>query len=43
LHRTLGAILKTAWLMSRRIREAMRSGGLEPSESSGGMVAVDET
>ena len=27
LHRTLGVTLKTAWFMSHRIREAMRSGG----------------
>lgn len=27
LHRTLGVTLKTAWFMSHRIREAMRSDG----------------
>ena len=27
LHRTLGVTLKTAWLMSHRIREAMRDDG----------------
>jgi hypothetical protein len=43
LHRTLGVTLKTAWFMSHRIREAMRSGGLAPFGSDGGMVEVDET
>ena len=28
LHRTLGVTLKTAWFMSHRIREAMRTGSL---------------
>ncbi|MGE5562088.1 MAG: IS1595 family transposase [Bacillota bacterium] len=40
LHRTLGVTLKTAWFMSHRIREAMRSGALGPM---GGIVEVDET
>src|SRR5687767_9669224 len=40
LHRTLGVTLKTAWFMSHRIREAMRSGDLDPM---GGTVEVDET
>jgi transposase-like protein len=43
LHRTLGVTLKTAWFMSHRIREAMRSDGLEPFGSGGGMVEADET
>lgn len=43
LHRTLGVTLKTAWFMSHRIREAMRSGGLDPFGSGGGMVEADET
>lgn len=30
LHRTLGVTLKTAWFLSHRIREAMRTGGLGP-------------
>ena len=30
LHRTLGVTYKTAWFMTHRIREAMRSGGLGP-------------
>ena len=43
LHRTLGVTLKTAWFMSHRIREAMRSGDLTPFGSNGGAVEVDET
>jgi transposase-like protein len=43
LHRTLGITLKTAWFMSHRIREAMRSDDLSPFGSDGGMVEIDET
>jgi transposase-like protein len=43
LHRTLGVTLKTAWFMSHRIREAMRSGHLAPMGGNGGIVEVDET
>ena len=43
LHRTLGVTLKTAWFMSHRIREAMRSGDFSPFGSGGGIVEVDET
>lgn len=44
LHRILGVTLKTAWFMSHRIREAMRSGDLAvPFGSDGGAVEVDET
>jgi len=43
LHRTLGVTLKTAWFMSHRIREAMRSGGLRPLGGNGGVVEIDET
>ena len=43
LHRILGVTLKTAWFMSHRIREAMRSGDLTPFGSDGGAVEVDET
>jgi transposase-like protein len=43
LHRTLGVTLKTAWFMSHRIREAMRSGSLAPFGQDGGAVEVDET
>ncbi|TZG28923.1 IS1595 family transposase [Sphingomonas montanisoli] len=43
LHRTLGVTLKTAWFMSQRIREAMRSGDLAPFGGNGTRVEVDET
>jgi transposase-like protein len=43
LSRTLGVTLKTAWFMSHRIREAMRSGDLAPFGGEGGAVEVDET
>jgi transposase-like protein len=43
LHRTLGITLKSAWFMSHRIREAMRSGDLPPFGGNGGPVEVDET
>ena len=43
LHRTLGVTLKTAWFMSHRIREAMRSGDLAPMGGAGGTVEADET
>src|SRR5678809_1352635 len=38
LHRTLGVTYKTAWFMTHRIREAMRSGGLAPFGGNGGSV-----
>jgi transposase-like protein len=43
LHRTLGVTLKTAWFMSHRIREAMRSGDFTPFGTGGTPVEVDET
>jgi transposase-like protein len=43
LHRTLGVTLKTAWFMSHRIREAMRSGSLAPMGGEGSVVEADET
>ena len=43
LHRILGVTLKTAWFMSHRIREAMRSGDLAPMGGNGGIVEIDET
>ncbi|MEL6876674.1 MAG: IS1595 family transposase [Pseudomonadota bacterium] len=43
LHRILGVTLKTAWFMSHRIREAMRTGGLAPMGGGGGVVEIDET
>jgi transposase-like protein len=44
LHRTLGVTLKSAWFLSHRIREAMRSGDFAaPFGSKGTPVEVDET
>jgi transposase-like protein len=43
LHRTLGVTLKTAWFMSHRIREAMRTVGVVPMGGAGSVVEVDET
>jgi len=43
LHRTLDVSLKTAWFMSHRIREAMRSGDFSPMGGGGGIVEADET
>lgn len=45
LHRMLGVTLKSAWFMSHRIREAMRSGSLTPPPmgGEGEVVEVDET
>ena len=43
LHRTLGVTLKTAWFLSHRIREAMRSGGFDPLGGVGKIVEADET
>lgn len=45
LHRTLGVTYKTAWFMTHRIREAMRSGELAPMGGAGGssIVEADET
>jgi len=43
LHRMLGITLKSAWFMSHRIREAMRSGAFVPFGADGGVVEVDET
>jgi hypothetical protein len=39
----LGLSLKSAWFMSHRIREAMRSGDFAPFGAEGGVVEVDET
>lgn len=43
LARTLGVTVKSAWFLSHRIREAMRSGALSPLGGGGGIVEVDET
>lgn len=44
LHRTLRITLKSAWFVSHRLREAMRTGDLAvPFGIGGGAVEVDET
>lgn len=44
LHRVLEISYKSAWFLTHRIREAMRSGDLaQPFGSNGGAVEVDET
>lgn len=43
LHRILEVQYNTAWFMSHRIREAMRSGHLTPMGGNGGIVEIDET
>ena len=43
LHRTLEVTYKTAWFMCHRLREAMRSGGLDIMGGDDGVVEVDET
>src|SRR5581483_2003373 len=45
LHRTFGISLRSAWFMSHRLREAMRTGPLAPMGGAGssGVVEVDET
>ena len=43
LHRVLEITHKSAWFMSHRIREAMRSDGAVSFGSGGGVVEVDET
>src|SRR6056297_713624 len=43
LHRVLGITYKSAWFLTHRIRECMRSGDLAPMGGGGGEVEVDET
>ncbi len=43
LSRILEVQYKSAWFLSHRIREAMRSGDLAPFGSGGGVVEADET
>ncbi|MBE7157424.1 MAG: IS1595 family transposase [Rhodospirillales bacterium] len=43
LHRILEVQYKTAWFLSHRLREAMRSGALAPMGGEGAIVEVDET
>jgi transposase-like protein len=43
LHRTLGVTLKSAWFLSHRIREAMKTLHVAPMGGSGITVEADET
>jgi transposase-like protein len=43
LHRVLEITYKSAWFLTHRIREAMRSGDLGPFGTGGGIVESDET
>ena len=43
LHRILEITYKSAWFMTHRIREAMRSNYLSPMGGGGGIVEIDET
>lgn len=43
VHRMLGVSYKSTWFMMHRLREAMRTGGLEPLGGEGKIVEADET
>jgi len=43
VHRMLGVSYKSTWFMMHRLREAMRTGGLEPLGGRGKVVEADET
>jgi len=43
LHRMLGVTYKSAWFMSHRVREAMKSGSTGLMGTGGGIVEADET
>ncbi|MEA2874876.1 MAG: hypothetical protein QOF14_72 [Hyphomicrobiales bacterium] len=43
MHRMLGISYKSTWFMMHRLREAMRTGGLEPLGGEGKIVEADET
>ena len=43
IHRTIGVSYKSTWFMTHRLREAMRTGGLEPLGGEGKVVEADET
>lgn len=43
IHRSLDISYKSSWFMMHRLREAMRSGGLEPLGGKGKVVEADET
>jgi transposase-like protein len=43
IHRMLDVSYKSTWFMTHRLREAMRTGGLEPLGGEGKVVEADET
>src|SRR3954454_15492808 len=43
IHRAIGVSYKSTWFMTHRLREAMRTGGLEPMGGEGKVVEADET
>jgi transposase-like protein len=43
IQRMLSCSMKTAWFLSHRIREAMKSGALSPLGGAGQIVEIDET
>jgi len=43
VHRMLGISYKSTWFMMHRLREAMRTGGLEPLGGKGKVIEADET
>jgi transposase-like protein len=43
VHRMLGISYKSTWFLMHRLREAMRTGGLEPLGGEGKFVEADET
>jgi transposase-like protein len=43
VQRMLSCSMKTAWFLTHRIREAMRTGELAPMGGAGGIVEIDET
>lgn len=43
MHRMLGVSYKSTWFMMHRLREAMRTGDLEPMGGKGAIVEADET
>jgi len=43
VHRMLGISYKSTWFLMHRLREAMRTGGLEPLGGKGKIVEADET
>jgi transposase-like protein len=43
IQRMLVCSMKTAWFLTHRIREAMRTGSLSPMGGNGGIVEIDET